>query len=68
MAKLPKEEQCRVLVTCGDEDFLLADNRKFDSFVRNLSVDYEYKEWPGAHDWKFWEECLPVAFEFFEGL
>ena len=66
MAKLPKKEQARVLVTCGDEDFLIDDNRKFDKHMKALPVQYEYKEWAGVHDWKFWEECLPVAFEFFE--
>ena len=67
MAKLPKNEQARILVTCGDEDFLIEANRKFDRHVRDLPVDYEYREWAGVHNWKFWEECLPVAFGFFEG-
>ena len=65
-AKLPKNKQPRVLVTCGDEDFLIDDNRKFDKHVKALPIEYQYKEWPGVHDWKFWEESLPLAFEFFE--
>jgi len=24
-------------------------------------------EWPGDHTWGFWEDCLPLAFDFFEG-
>jgi len=69
MSKLPKEKQCRVLITCGDEDFLIDSNRDFDKHMKALEAslsEYKYKEWPGVHDWKFWEECLPLAFEFFE--
>ena len=66
MANLPKEKQVRVFVTCGDEDFLIDDNRKFDKHMKTLPVEYEYKEWPGIHDWKFWEESLLMAFDFFE--
>ena len=60
-----KEIKPRVLVTCGGEDFLLDGNRKFDTHMKGLPFDYQYKEWPGVHDWNFWEESLPVMFEFF---
>ena len=65
-AKLNKKDQPRVLVTCGDGDFLIDYNRKFDKHMKTLPLEYEYKEWKGVHDWKFWEESLPLAFEFFE--
>ncbi|MCL2364507.1 MAG: esterase family protein [Defluviitaleaceae bacterium] len=55
----------RVLVTCGHEDFLIEGNRKFDAHMQGLPFDYQYKEWPGVHDWNFWEESLPLMFEFF---
>ncbi|MCL2400350.1 MAG: esterase family protein [Defluviitaleaceae bacterium] len=66
MANLPKSEQARVLVTCGEVDFLIDDNRKFNNHMKSLPIDYTYKEWEGNHDWNFWEECLPLAFDFFE--
>lgn len=66
MSELPQNEQTRVLVTCGEVDFLIDDNRKFDKHMKSLPVDYTYKEWYGDHDWNFWEECLPLAFDFFE--
>jgi len=65
-ACLPKDEQPRVLVTCGESDSLLADNRRFDAHMKSLEIPFEYKEWPGDHDWKFWEESLEPMFEFFE--
>jgi len=64
-AKLPREKKPRVLLTCGDKDFLLKGNRKFNAFMQTLPIDYEYKEWSGSHDWLFWEQCLPIMFDFF---
>ena len=66
MSKLPIDEQARVFATCGDNDHLVEDNRKFDAHMKTLSVDFEYKEWAGVHDWKFWEDSLLLAFDFFE--
>ena len=56
----------KMLVTCGDDDFLLDDNRRFDAHMQALNYGHTYKEWPGQHTWDFWEECLPLAFEFFK--
>jgi len=56
----------RMFITCGDADFLLEDNRRFDAHLTALNYGHTYKEWPGDHSWPFWEECLPLAFEFFE--
>jgi len=54
----------RVLVTCGDEDFLLEDNRRLDAHMKALNYGHTYMEWPGNHTWDFWEECLPKLFDF----
>jgi len=56
----------RVLITCGDEDFLLGDNHRFNAHMHALNYGHTYMEWPGAHTWDFWEDCLPLAFDFFE--
>ncbi|MCL2571962.1 MAG: esterase family protein [Defluviitaleaceae bacterium] len=64
VAKL--EEKPRMFITCGDADFLLDDNRRFDAHLKALDYGHTYMEWPGEHVWPFWEECLPLAFDFFE--
>jgi len=66
VAHLPENEKPRVLVTCGDKDFLLEDNRLFDAHMKKTSIPYKYMEWEGAHDWKFWQESLTPMFEYFE--
>jgi S-formylglutathione hydrolase FrmB len=60
-----KPEKPRILVTCGTEDFLLDSNRAFDAHMKPLPFEYTYKEWAGTHDWDFWEESLPLMFDFF---
>ena len=59
-------ERPKVLLTCGASDFLLDHNRRFDAHLQALNYGHTYMEWPGDHDWDFWEECLPLVFDFFE--
>ena len=63
---IPLDSRPRLLITCGDKDFLLEDNRRFDAHLQTLNYGHKYMEWPGEHNWDFWEECLPLAFDFFE--
>ena len=56
----------RILLTCGHDDFLLKYNHIFEAHLISLGYGHTYLEWPGDHTWDFWEECLPVAFDFFE--
>jgi len=63
VAKLPGRP--RLLMTCGDKDFLLDDNRNFDAHLKSLNYGHTYKEWEGDHNWDFWEEGLSMTFEFF---
>ena len=48
---------------CGTEDFLYNDNLTFRDFVESLSFNYEYSEWPGEHNWDFWDIGIVKAFE-----
>ena len=42
--------------SCGTEDFLFQYNRDFDALMIEKKVPHEYREHPGIHDWKFWDE------------
>ena len=52
-------------VDCGTEDFLFQNNRDFDQLLIDKKIPHEFRELPGAHDWKFWDsevrEFLQVA-------
>ncbi|MCL2839821.1 MAG: esterase family protein [Defluviitaleaceae bacterium] len=68
VAFLPEIEKPKVLITCGDKDYLLEDNRRLDAHMKKLSIPYKYMEWAGEHDFKFWQESLSVMFEYFEEI
>lgn len=40
---------------CGTADHLLEANRQFHSRLAELSVPHEYVEFPGGHDWSYWQ-------------
>jgi putative tributyrin esterase len=49
---------------CGKEDFLLDDNRAFHKHLDSLQIKHEYEEFPGSHDWAYWDEHVRAAIEF----
>lgn len=57
----------RMLVDCGTEDVLLEDNRQFHRELERLGVAHEYREFPGAHTWDYWDEHVREALEFHLG-
>ena len=59
-------EKPRILTTCGLSDFLYQDNLAFRDWMRKLDYTFTYMEWPGDHDWRFWDESLQKALDFFE--
>lgn len=52
-------------IDCGTEDFLFQNNRQFIELLIEKGVLHEYRQLPGAHDWKYWDkqvqEFLRVA-------
>ena len=50
-----------IFMACGTEDFLLENNRSFHDFLKKEGVAVDYRESPGIHDWKFWNEYLEPA-------
>jgi putative tributyrin esterase len=61
--KLPK-----IRLDCGTEDFLLADNRQYHQTLTDLKIPHEYEEYPGAHDWEYWDNHIREALEFHAGV
>lgn len=45
----------RLFACCGTDDFLLDDNRRAVSELRDLDVEVTYEEGPGSHEWGFWD-------------
>ncbi len=65
VSELKKEEQPRILCTCGREDNLYKSNVMFKDYMKTLPLDFTYMEWTGEHNWDFWDRSLAYAIDFF---
>lgn len=55
----------RFFVTCGTEDFTYPWNRKLLDTAKSLSIDYHFEEWPGIHEWGFWDVSIDKFLHYF---
>lgn len=44
-----------IYMDCGNQDFLIGDNRKFSTLLFTKKIPHEFRQLPGKHDWKFWD-------------
>jgi putative tributyrin esterase len=49
---------------CGTEDFLLSQNREFHKQLTDLGIKHEYEEFPGDHNWAYWDKHVQEAITF----
>ena len=49
---------------CGTSDFLLDQNRALNEHLKTLGIPHEYAEFPGAHDWSYWDKHVQSALRF----
>jgi len=54
----------RLRLDCGVDDFLLEANRLFHAELQHLKIPHEYQEFPGAHDWDYWDLHIQDAIRF----
>lgn len=50
---------------CGTEDLLIAENRQLHRDLTAASVPHAYEEFPGGHDWPYWEAHIADSLRFF---
>ncbi len=43
---------------CGDNDFMIDENRAFRDHMSSLPIPYQYHEEPGAHEWPLWDKWV----------
>ena len=51
-------------IDCGTADFLLDQNRAFHKHLTELHIPHEYEEFPGGHEWSYWDEHVKQAIAF----
>lgn len=49
---------------CGVDDGLIEENRKFHAHLDKLGIPHEYEEFPGAHNWEYWDTHIREALAF----
>jgi len=54
-----------VYMACGADDFFSADNRRFSEAMKKSPFSFTYQEWPGIHDWTFFNQALEKSLEHF---
>ncbi|HSV74919.1 MAG TPA: alpha/beta hydrolase family protein [Chthonomonadales bacterium] len=51
-------------IDCGVDDFLIEHNRAFHAHLEALGFPHEYEEFPGEHEWGYWDERVREAIAF----
>ncbi|MDX2037559.1 MAG: alpha/beta hydrolase family protein [Isosphaeraceae bacterium] len=49
---------------CGVSDFLIQHNRDFHAHLEKLHIGHEYQEFPGDHNWEYWDEHVKESIGF----
>ena len=53
-----------IRIDCGVSDFLIEENREFHKHLDDLHIKHEYEEFPGEHNWDYWDLHVREAIEF----
>jgi len=53
---------------CGDEDVLSDANRQLHQFLKQQNIQHDYQEFPGGHDWVYWNRYLVKTLLFFANI
>ncbi len=64
---LKKRTNQDVLLSCGENDFLIEENRRFHQFLKENNIKHTYFFKPGAHDWQYWDQEIQEVLQFMMG-
>jgi S-formylglutathione hydrolase FrmB len=53
-----------IRIDCGKNDALLEGNRRFHRHLLRLHIRHQYREFPGEHNWAYWDERVQEAIRF----
>ena len=63
-ANVPIEKRPSIRNDCGTEDFLIEHNRSFHAFLNDIGYPHEYEEFPGEHNWGYWDTHIQESLHF----
>ncbi|MDO4549069.1 MAG: alpha/beta hydrolase-fold protein [Clostridia bacterium] len=56
-----------IMMTCGTEDELYAGNVDTYEYLKGKGMNVTFDEWPGIHEWGFWDKSILLFLERFAG-
>jgi putative tributyrin esterase len=54
----------KLRIDCGTEDSLIDQNRKLHADLTKMNFAHEYEEFPGDHNWDYWDTHVQRALKF----
>jgi S-formylglutathione hydrolase FrmB len=61
-----KNNQLKIIIDCGLDDFFLKVNRSLHEKLQSLKIDHDYIERPGAHNATYWKNSIDYQLLFFK--
>lgn len=58
----------RIRFDCGLEDDLLEANRDLHQQLKASKIEHLYQEFPGGHEWSYWQEHIADTLVFFDSM
>lgn len=55
----------KIRFDCGTEDDLITHNRELHAALNKAEIEHVYEEFPGAHEWLYWQEYVKKSLLFF---
>jgi putative tributyrin esterase len=62
--KLDRKKTPAIRFDCGVDDFLIEHNRNFHAYLQEIGLPHEYEEFPGEHNWDYWDVHVQEALAF----
>ncbi len=62
-SRINSQTKPKIYCACGTQDYLHELNVRFSGEMKRLDFDFTYDEWPGRHDWLFFNEALKRALD-----
>ena len=53
-----------VKIDCGTDDYLIEMNRAFHAYLGRIGFPHHYTEYPGVHNWNYWETHIQETIAF----
>ena len=53
-----------IYIACGEDDFLLENNKVIDRLLTEKQVEHTFETGPGSHEWDFWDRYIKKALDW----